>query len=170
MEYHFEFDSEALNMQEPGNALAVENLRKKIEQIIGKSVTCRMVESRRLKGKVHYFLNCDGDVDVLLKSIDGKIEQLKELGIRVILWGLYGYEGQCNMEWTAEQLKIMGDNNIHFCVSCWEEKEDVKVKDSQMKGEQCFVEGCNNIAEQNYRICAKHLKESRDRGFDDSNK
>jgi len=123
MEYHLNFDSDQLNMQDAGNAMAAEDIRKNIELTIGKYVSCKMLESKAQPGKVHYLLDCDGDIDDLLKAVDGKMEQIREFGIeKIVLWGFYEYCAQCNMEWTAEQLKLMGDNEIHFCVSCWEKE------------------------------------------------
>lgn len=34
----------------------------------------------------------------------------------------------------------------------------------------CLEEGCNAIAQTNYRLCTIHLKEAHNEGFDDSNK
>lgn len=130
MEYHLNFDTDSLNRQDAGNAIFAEDLRKKIELVIGKSVSCRMAESRAHPGKVHYWLDCNGDIDGLLKAINGKTEEIKNLGIeKIILWFYYEYEGQCNMEFTAEQLKLMGDNDIHFCISCWEKR--IKLTDEE---------------------------------------
>lgn len=47
---------------------------------------------------------------------------LKEIGIdrdMISVWYLYKYDEQCNMEFSPERMKRLGDNGITLCISCW---------------------------------------------------
>ncbi|MEE3717617.1 hypothetical protein V2H45_12705 [Tumidithrix elongata RA019] len=62
-------------------------------------------------------------VDQFIDLLDGKFEQLAEVGIKksdIIFWQYYAYDGQCNLEFTPRQLKKLGDNEIRLCISCWD--------------------------------------------------
>lgn len=38
----------------------------------------------------------------------------------ISLWLFYEYENQCNMEFDFNFLKLLGENQIDFCISCWQ--------------------------------------------------
>ncbi len=62
-------------------------------------------------------------VDTFLSILDGKYEQLKEIGISredITFWVLYEYEDQCNLEFNPEEMAKMGKEGITLCISCWE--------------------------------------------------
>ena len=47
---------------------------------------------------------------------------LEGLGISsdyISIWMLYEYDQQCNMEFTPDEMKVMGELGITFCISCW---------------------------------------------------
>lgn len=61
-----------------------------------------------------------------LDSLDGKYEQLQELGIEsedITIWLIYGYNNQCNMEFEPNILERMGKRGIKLCISCYEAGE-----------------------------------------------
>jgi hypothetical protein len=63
-------------------------------------------------------------IDEFLKILDGKYDALKEIGIQrknISIWYVYEYEQQCNMEFVPHQTKLLGDNGIVLCISCWKE-------------------------------------------------
>ena len=61
-----------------------------------------------------------------LDSLEGKYEKLQELGIEnkdISIWLIYGYNGQCNMEFDPETLGRLGARGITLCISCYEAGE-----------------------------------------------
>lgn len=55
--------------------------------------------------------------------LDGKYDCLKYIGINredITAWFIYNYEYQCNMEFSPQQLKMLGDNGITFCITCYD--------------------------------------------------
>lgn len=65
-------------------------------------------------------------VSKFLDSLEGKYEQLQELGIKsedITVWLIYGYNNQCNMEFDANKLERLGKNGITLCISCYEAGE-----------------------------------------------
>jgi hypothetical protein len=67
-------------------------------------------------------------VSVFMDIIDPHYDLLAQLGIQqsdITFWLLYEYENQCNMEFSPQQLRRLGDGGISLCISCWE-------KDSHM--------------------------------------
>jgi hypothetical protein len=68
-------------------------------------------------------------IDYFLSVLEGKYEQLEQIGIArddIVIWMLYEYDGQCNMEFSPDELKRLGERGIRLCISCWE-KEDPSV-------------------------------------------
>jgi len=131
MKYHLSFHSEHFNILTGNEKMLakIEEIKKNLYNIIGITLVYRLKKSVAHTEVDFAFVECDGELDDLLKAIDGKIDKLNAIGINEItMWGLYEYEAQCNMEFTPEQMLIMGKNNIHFCISCWE-KADFKKLD-----------------------------------------
>ncbi len=65
-------------------------------------------------------LDCIGE---FMRILDGKYEALSEINIQrknVSIWYQYGYHQQCNMEFLPHQMKLLGDNGIVLCISCWQ--------------------------------------------------
>jgi DNA-binding transcriptional regulator WhiA len=127
MEFNLSFNSEKLDFQEPSNSSLAENIAKNLSKILGMKVEMRHLSSRLMKAenKVHFVIECYGELDDLLKAIDGKIEHVKEFGIEDIeLWCHYAYEGQCNFDFTPMQLLKMGKNRLPLLISCWEKQID----------------------------------------------
>ena len=63
-------------------------------------------------------------INEFLDIIEPKFSKLEELGIKrndILIWKLYGYDQQCNMEFDPQRMKRLGDNGITLCISCWEE-------------------------------------------------
>lgn len=134
MEYHFAFESDAFTMQDPSRFDEINLIGKSIETVLGIPIKVEMHKSGINKEKRHFFVRAYSNelfegLNALLTAIDGKMDALKRMGIEeVVLWGLYGYVAQCNMEFIPEHLSIMGRNNIHFCISCWEENDDEPIE------------------------------------------
>lgn len=66
-------------------------------------------------------------VNEFLDILQGKYTQLAALGIQkedISIWMVYGYEGQCDMEFDPEWLKRLGENGIKLCVSCYDTDGD----------------------------------------------
>lgn len=62
-------------------------------------------------------------INIFLNLLENKFDKLLELGIQrndITIWMLYKYEGQCNMEFTPQDMKRLGENEITLCISCWE--------------------------------------------------
>jgi hypothetical protein len=55
--------------------------------------------------------------------ISTNLSNLKKIGIStdaITFWYLYEYIGQCNMEFSPDITKKIGDLGINLCISCWE--------------------------------------------------
>lgn len=40
--------------------------------------------------------------------------------IEATIWILYEYDQQCNLEFSADQMKQLSELEINVCISCWE--------------------------------------------------
>ena len=61
-------------------------------------------------------------VDYFLSILGERFPELESIGIKrshISMWLLYEYDGQCNLEFTPNQLKKLGERGICLCVSCW---------------------------------------------------
>lgn len=61
--------------------------------------------------------------EAFLSILDGKYGRLEQIGVvrnQITFWVIYAYEGQCNMEFSSEEMLRMGQEGITLCVSCWE--------------------------------------------------
>jgi len=55
--------------------------------------------------------------------ISENLDELHGIGVKseeITFWYMYEYEQQCNMEFSPEIMKRLGDLGITLCVSCWE--------------------------------------------------
>jgi len=62
-------------------------------------------------------------VDIFLNTIKGKNQELLLAGIGkddISVWMYYEYDRQCNISFSPEDMKCLGDNQITLCISCWE--------------------------------------------------
>ncbi|MGE5384130.1 MAG: hypothetical protein ACM3PX_11935 [Omnitrophica WOR_2 bacterium] len=62
-------------------------------------------------------------VEYFMGILEGRFDKLSEIGISrddISIWMLYEYEGECNIEFKASDLKLLGDNGISLCISCYE--------------------------------------------------
>jgi hypothetical protein len=62
-------------------------------------------------------------IQYFVDLIELNIQELKNIGITVndiSVWFYKPYEGQCNMEFTPDEMKKLSKNNITLCISCWE--------------------------------------------------
>lgn len=58
-----------------------------------------------------------------LDLLEGNYERLSLIKVErcdISIWLLYEYDQQCNMEFSPDNLKRMGENGIVLCVSCWQ--------------------------------------------------
>ena len=63
-------------------------------------------------------------INEFLDILEPNISKLEAIGIKrsdILIWKLYGYDQQCNMEFDPQRMKRLGDNGITLCISCWEE-------------------------------------------------
>ncbi len=71
-------------------------------------------------------------------------------------------------------LKIESANDVEVTAKTISDKWNFNLQDeNKIKVTEidiCLTEGCNTIAQTNYRFCPKHLKGKHDEGFYDSNK
>lgn len=54
--------------------------------------------------------------------LNNSANKLKSIGINssdISVWYLYEYEKECNIEFNPDDLKILADNEIALCISCW---------------------------------------------------
>lgn len=61
-------------------------------------------------------------IDYFLSLLEGKYDELQHIGINkenISFWMIYEYEEQCNMEFTPNDMKKLGDNGITLCISCY---------------------------------------------------
>ena len=62
-------------------------------------------------------------ISYFLSILDGKYNQLEEIGIKrddISVWLLYEYDGQCNMEFSPQDMYNLGKEGITFCISCYD--------------------------------------------------
>ncbi|MDZ8070037.1 MAG: hypothetical protein RMY64_31260 [Nostoc sp. DedQUE08] len=62
-------------------------------------------------------------VDDFLNILEGKYQKLSIIGVNkddITVWMYYEYDEQCNMSFSPEVMKRLGDNEITLCISCWE--------------------------------------------------
>lgn len=58
-----------------------------------------------------------------LALLEGNYEALAAIGVQrhhIAVWLLYEYDEQCNLEFSPEDLRRLGENGIALCVSCWQ--------------------------------------------------
>ncbi len=58
-----------------------------------------------------------------ISILEGKFDKLKEIGIErndISIWYLYAYNAQCNIEFEPENLLLLGQEGIVFCISCFD--------------------------------------------------
>jgi hypothetical protein len=70
-------------------------------------------------GPIHY-------IDEFISILNGKYDSLSELGIRredISVWRYYEYDQECNMEISPREMKLLSDNGIILCMSCWQSGE-----------------------------------------------
>jgi hypothetical protein len=58
-----------------------------------------------------------------IKVLNGKYDALHQLGIQksnISVWYYYEYDQECNIEILPEEMKLLSDNGIVLCISCWQ--------------------------------------------------
>jgi hypothetical protein len=66
-------------------------------------------------------------VNEFLNLLEGKYEKLSKIGVErddIEVWMLYEYDQECNLEFSPEEMKRLGESGITLCVSCWKSSED----------------------------------------------
>jgi hypothetical protein len=66
-------------------------------------------------------------VDIFLGLLADKFGALEEIGVsrdNIAVWLLYEYDGQCNIEFQPDDLRMLGEAGITLCISCWETAEE----------------------------------------------
>jgi hypothetical protein len=67
-------------------------------------------------GPIHY-------IDEFITLLDGKYDALSKLGIQrqdISIWRYYEYNQECNMEISPREMKLLSENGIVLCISCWQ--------------------------------------------------
>jgi hypothetical protein len=62
-------------------------------------------------------------IDYFLAILESKYDQLEEIGVKrddISIWLIYCYDGQCNMEFSPQEMYSLGKEGITFCVSCYD--------------------------------------------------
>ena len=62
-------------------------------------------------------------LSLFIDLIDNNLLKLKEIGVstsEISFWYMYEYEQQCNMEFSPDITKRIGELGIVLCISCWE--------------------------------------------------
>lgn len=62
-------------------------------------------------------------LDVFFGLLDGHFASLERIGVSrndITVWLLYEYDEQCNLEFSAADMKRLGDAGISLCISCWQ--------------------------------------------------
>jgi hypothetical protein len=72
------------------------------------------------KGWTTFLYNNNSYCRVVVLIIPNK-SKLDSLKIEPQLWLYYLYEEQCNLEFDSEQLKLISESGMCFCVTCLEE-------------------------------------------------
>jgi hypothetical protein len=65
-------------------------------------------------------------VNTFLNILEGKYEELFKVGVEksdITTWMYYEYDSQCNLEFSPQDLKRLGDNDISLCISCWQSND-----------------------------------------------
>lgn len=58
-----------------------------------------------------------------LLSLGNKFELLEKFGVKqkdISIWVIYAYNGQCNMEFSPDILRRLGESGVALCISCYE--------------------------------------------------
>ncbi len=125
MEYRLDFESNQFIKQSPNRVVEIELIKRNLEEELGIKINLKNSKYKLDKNLNNFYLESDGDIDELISAVDGKTKIIKELGIEEIyLWRFYEHLGQCNMEFTSDQLLKMGRNEVKFLISCWEKQPD----------------------------------------------
>ena len=62
-------------------------------------------------------------LSIFIELISTNIVKLNQSGIKaeeISFWYLYEYDQQCNMEFSPEITRQIGNLGIMLCISCWE--------------------------------------------------
>jgi hypothetical protein len=62
-------------------------------------------------------------IESFLKLLENNFGKLADIGIHkenISIWLIYEYNNQCNLEFSPDVLKRLGDNEISLCISCYE--------------------------------------------------
>jgi hypothetical protein len=63
-------------------------------------------------------------IETITDILHANKDKILNLGIssnEIVLWLFYGYEEQCNMEFSPQDIKNLSTIGITFCISCWNE-------------------------------------------------
>ena len=78
-------------------------------------------------------------INIFLDILEKKYEELEKLNIKrsdILIWMLYEYDQQCNMEFDPVRLKRLGDNGIKLCISCWDSGIECGGENEKSSGKQ----------------------------------
>ena len=65
-------------------------------------------------------------INTFLNILEDKYEGLFKVGVEksdITIWMYYEYDSQCNLEFSSQDLKRLGENDISLCISCWQSNE-----------------------------------------------
>ncbi len=109
------FYSLKINLNQKINSLLVDkilNVKTNFDSITWE------LEKENTGSETHYDY-----IEYFLDLLEENYVKLSEFGINkndISIWYLYEYEDQCNMEFSPQILKRLGDNSITLCISCWQ--------------------------------------------------
>ncbi len=64
--------------------------------------------------------DCANEFIKIIQANEKIIDEYKLEESNISLSISYEYDAQCNMEFSSDELKRLGDNGITLCVSCWQ--------------------------------------------------
>ena len=98
----------------------------KIESLFGQPSTSRY-KHYEIEGVIEYGENYNYDAYVnyimlFCSIVKQHKEELIKIGVNlndITIWQINHYDSQCNLEYSPEDMKAMGELGITFCVSCY---------------------------------------------------
>ena len=61
-------------------------------------------------------------INTFLDILEPKFTALEELGVKknnILFWLIYEYDQQCAMEFHPQEMKRLGESDIHLNIDCW---------------------------------------------------
>jgi hypothetical protein len=103
------------------------NCNNNLSEEITRLLKVKPTQSTFKRWELEIVQDCDSEyidyVKNFLDILEDKYDQLEQIGISrdsIEIWIYYEYDQQCNMEFSPDDLKKIGNNGISLCISCWQ--------------------------------------------------